>query len=316
MKKNNLLLSICIPTFNRAEILCRTIEKLLSLEAFDSEVELIISDNASTDNTNIIVNNILSKYEDKQIVYHRNNTNVKDLNFYVALTLGTGKYLKLFNDYTYFNNEMLILIKKYIRDFENKSANLMFYNNLRVKGMKVGEALDIYSLNEFQKIVNNKVTWISNFGCWKKDLIDIEKLKADPKLQLLQMEWAFHLVVNRKYTKIINSTYNCIPLELGKRTPYNFFVPHVVNYYKIIENYKNNGEISVSTICYDKHRVLSDFVGYKIIEYLIIKNDSDFELKDSWKIIFSHFYNIPYLYFLLAKGGLMKFKSFIKKINK
>jgi len=46
------LLSICIPTYNRAEYLAKSLDTLVCLPEFNSsEVEVVISDNASTDNT-------------------------------------------------------------------------------------------------------------------------------------------------------------------------------------------------------------------------------------------------------------------------
>lgn len=48
------LLSICIPTYNRAEYLAKSLDTLVCLPEFNSsEVEVVISDNASTDNTQI-----------------------------------------------------------------------------------------------------------------------------------------------------------------------------------------------------------------------------------------------------------------------
>ena len=45
------ILSLCIPTYNRANILEKTISIIVSCRSFDSDVELVISDNCSTDNT-------------------------------------------------------------------------------------------------------------------------------------------------------------------------------------------------------------------------------------------------------------------------
>ena len=48
----NKLLSLCIPTYNRADILKETLTKLVLEPAFIlGRVEICISDNASTDHT-------------------------------------------------------------------------------------------------------------------------------------------------------------------------------------------------------------------------------------------------------------------------
>ena len=51
MENKQPLLSICIPTYNRAEYLEGALKNIVTDSAFDSRVEVIISDNASTDNT-------------------------------------------------------------------------------------------------------------------------------------------------------------------------------------------------------------------------------------------------------------------------
>ena len=170
MSKCEPLLSICIPTFNRAEIISHMVEHLLSLEEFDDNVELVIADNASTDDTENKIFELISRFNNKRIIYKKNESNIKDRNFYTALSLGTGKYLKLFNDYTYFDNDILFYIKNYLKGSENLDLNVFFYNHLRIEDIKIGDCIYVNSLDEFQKNVNNKVTWISNFGCWKKDL--------------------------------------------------------------------------------------------------------------------------------------------------
>ena len=45
------LLSICIPTFNRGNILNDVLNNYVNNPQFDNEVEIVISDNASTDIT-------------------------------------------------------------------------------------------------------------------------------------------------------------------------------------------------------------------------------------------------------------------------
>ncbi|RZK27070.1 MAG: glycosyltransferase family 2 protein, partial [Flavobacterium sp.] len=85
---SRILLSICIPTYNRCEILDNTIFSLLNDSSFNSElIEIIVSDNCSTDDTS----EMMQKYP--QVKYHRNSENVKDRNFSIALNYATGLYL-------------------------------------------------------------------------------------------------------------------------------------------------------------------------------------------------------------------------------
>lgn len=85
--------SVCIPTYNRSQYLREAIKSVL-IQSF-TDFELIICDNASSDNTNEVVN---SFYDDR-ISYYRNPTNLgafKNIN--LCLQLAKGKYITIFHD--------------------------------------------------------------------------------------------------------------------------------------------------------------------------------------------------------------------------
>lgn len=83
------LLSICIPTYNRAQFLAQAIESIIA-DATD-EIEIIISDNASTDNTADLV--LAYKQEFSRITYFCWKENMgADLNFLKSVELATGNY--------------------------------------------------------------------------------------------------------------------------------------------------------------------------------------------------------------------------------
>lgn len=91
------VLSVCIPTFNRAALLQETLLSVLaSLAGFEDQVEILISDNASTDNTREVVTKFQNLYP--KIRYNRNPVNVIDKNFFIAAGLATGKYVWVFAD--------------------------------------------------------------------------------------------------------------------------------------------------------------------------------------------------------------------------
>jgi len=90
----NKILSICIPTYNRAEFLCETIESILNqiTPELADKIEICISDNASTDNTF----GIIQQYKNKNIcdiVYNRNSENLgADSNFLKVIDIANGEY--------------------------------------------------------------------------------------------------------------------------------------------------------------------------------------------------------------------------------
>ena len=96
LKKDTI--SVLIPTFNRANYLAQTIESVLSQDHPDLEV--IISDNASTDGTRELVQRYL---KDPRVHYKRNERNLGLVaNHKKALEYSTGGYFLVMSDDDYF----------------------------------------------------------------------------------------------------------------------------------------------------------------------------------------------------------------------
>lgn len=93
------LISIAIPTYNRAETLAETLKALaVHPELMDDYVELVISDNASTDHTVDVIRDF-SASTGKSVRYGRNGSNLGiDGNIHAVAHLATGRYLLLMSD--------------------------------------------------------------------------------------------------------------------------------------------------------------------------------------------------------------------------
>lgn len=92
------LLSIAIPTYNRAACLRELLSVLAEqLKNNEERVELIISDNASPDETPTVVKDFISR--GLQVRYMRNTENIgPDANFLQCFEQARGKYVWLFSD--------------------------------------------------------------------------------------------------------------------------------------------------------------------------------------------------------------------------
>lgn len=89
-KSQSPLVSVCIPVYNGALFIGRTIESVLG-QSYQN-IELIILDNASTDQTQEIV----AAYQDERIRYIRNSENIGlQRNWNKALVEAKGDYIKL-----------------------------------------------------------------------------------------------------------------------------------------------------------------------------------------------------------------------------
>jgi len=91
-------LSICIPTYNRAAYLAQCLESVIqALFGYEDVVEIIVSDNCSTDNTEKILADLQAK--NTLLKVWRNNENVGgDRNILLAGMRGRGEYVWILGD--------------------------------------------------------------------------------------------------------------------------------------------------------------------------------------------------------------------------
>lgn len=91
-------LSICIPTYNRSECLSECLQSvLMSVAGHERDIEILISDNASNDDTKDIVRAF--QKTNPWILYHRNDQNIgAERNFYLLATLAQGDNIWIFGD--------------------------------------------------------------------------------------------------------------------------------------------------------------------------------------------------------------------------
>lgn len=129
MKSNKPLVTIGIPTFNRAELLKRSIESTLCQDY--SMIEVIISDNASTDDTQNICQEFSKK--DGRVRYVRQSSNLgATANFLEVLKRALGEYFMWLGDddwidVSYVSHCVLLLNEN--SDFSLVSGAPIYYQN-------------------------------------------------------------------------------------------------------------------------------------------------------------------------------------------
>lgn len=123
-----LVLSICIPTYNRAQCLdvnVRSIIEQIESQRLEQLVELVIINNASVDNTDEIASNFARSFG--FIRYIKNNTNLGiDGNIHKCTVAAKGKYVHLLSDDDMIINNGIIKMLNLIS--ENPLVDFFFLN--------------------------------------------------------------------------------------------------------------------------------------------------------------------------------------------
>lgn len=135
-------LSICIPTYNRGETLEVLLQSIFN-DTGKNDVEVIVSDNASTDSTSALMAALQGK--GMKISYHRNDSNIGiDRNFLRAVELAKGDYAVLVGSDDEFPpgaiSQILLLLES--------EPDLLFYNRIECDSemRRIGESAYIPSV--------------------------------------------------------------------------------------------------------------------------------------------------------------------------
>lgn len=119
------IISILIPTYNRAHILQECLERLLKISiTHKANIEIIISDNASTDDTKQVV----SKYKNKfvnhsRFIYHRNSYNQGAAKNLISLyKLAAGDYIMFIGDDDFISEKNFPSVLSILLDGRRPSA--------------------------------------------------------------------------------------------------------------------------------------------------------------------------------------------------
>ncbi len=126
------VVSVCLPTYNNASYIKEAIQSAINQNI--NAMEIIVSDNASTDNTKEIVTNISSPL----IRYNRNNENIgMCANFRKALSLAKGRYvLFLSGDDMISDNRLCVLINA----LESQNNAVFAFGNTEYIGGRLGRS--------------------------------------------------------------------------------------------------------------------------------------------------------------------------------
>lgn len=290
-----MLLSICIPTKNRANVLQQSLESLTTQEAFinGSDIEIVISDNASEDHTPEMVQAYVERHPGK-IVYHRNSSDIQDKNFEKSLRLGKGDFLKLANDSLKWLPGSLKAIKEIVEAARQLQPTLFFLNESRTTHQPI---ILTHGLNELLEQASFHITWIGGFGVWKNQLEDMHDFARHASLQLTQTDALLRLASQTGRTIIYNLPF-CQVLPTGRKGGYNIAQVFGKNYLKILKQFSE--QLSEETLKSAKRDVIENHVLP-----FFLSDDHDFGNIDIQKYL-DDYMDDPYIINLINRSLIQK----------
>ena len=267
------LVSIIIPTYNRAHLLGETLGSILA-QTFQNW-ECIVVDDGSTDYTQELMGFYL--FSDPRISFVcRPKNRVKGANACrnYGFELSKGDYINWFDDDDLMHPEKL---ERQFNSLENSDYNfsvcqtLVFDNKINnILGLRNPLIISDHSFYDYLKM---KIGWLTQVPLWKKDFLIRNNFKFDEELKAAQ-EWEFHCRVLNKFPD-----YAVLNDALVLLRKHEFSITHNQNekqrfwhYFQArLKIYKN---IDLDT---NSHQFLQDYLLNSFKKMIVTKNPNVIE---------------------------------------
>ena len=311
------ILSICIPTYNRSAYLKGCLESILrSAAGYKEKIEIIISDNASTDDTKTKGEELQNKYH--FIKYHRNETNVIDKNFFIAAGLAGGDYVWILGDDDRIEENAIEEVFEEIRAgynliVVNHSIWLnQFSQEFKKKAIPLAKDIVFINHNKLLSVLGPRLGFISSVVIKRDIFLKVPSFEYEP---FLEFGFAFLLSVYMAVLKNCRAYFIAKPLV--KQTG-NLKGLALSVWYKVFavgsslafEKLGRQG-YSSRAVYSAKHLMLRDYIMHDV-SYRKRKGES---LKGIFRFILPY-YKKHWFFWIVIVPGLFLHKALIKIINK
>ena len=251
-------LSICIPTFNRANLLLKCLESILSQITIDilNDVEVVISDNSSSDATEELCRQLEDRFP-RNIRYFRHKENVgAEDNFYRVLCLGRGEFLKGLNDSLVLQPGSIVELLRIVKACNNAKPALCFLNGA------LGYPDLATESNTIDLVVRHAsyfITWWGGFGTWREHLGEEELFFRKRQTAFVHVDNFLRQVHSSQCSIVINE--HLFNLQtVAPKSGYNVAEVFGRNYIGLLKPYVESGDLSPETLEAEKRKLLVNHI--------------------------------------------------------
>lgn len=268
------LLSLCLPTYNRAECMRQQFLRMLTLSTDElSKIEIIVSDNCSPDETEQICRDFGRRLPFR---YLRNTENVgPDDNFLQCLREARGRYVWLLGDDDFLRTEHISPLLQFLSngtyglihiDKPTRNGGAEVYDDIDRFVCKVGVMITFMSSNIFRREPALSVDYTPYRGT-----------------HLLQVPMYLEAAMRTEKNVILHRRYYDAATMNASNGGYNIMKVFVKNLSEILDDYEERGLPPHATLVV--HNKIGDFIFPYIFNFLILHKDSHFDTKGAKQIL-------------------------------
>ena len=256
------------------------------------KVEIIISDNCSTDDTEAIVRAAIS--DGFECVYNKNKENLgMDGNFVTCFKMAKGKYVWLLGDDDPIITQSLVRLVEILSGKQEYGLVHLWCKKKRFTNDDLKEFSD---KEEFAKKISFWTTCISANVVRTKyvQYIDFDKYMGT---WFTLMPVYLTATQEEKCNLIVNFPIFGASKDWKRNGGYNFFRIFVENYLSIWQEYKEKGLINNDTFNYLKEDIFKGKVAGNMYKLLVLKKKGNYSTDNAWKILRKWYGKNLYFYY-------------------
>lgn len=292
------ILSICMPTYNRGAVLDGALEALeKALKQIDSsEIELVISDNCSPDNTKEIVQKYIERGMPIAYTCNKENLGING-NMEQCFKLAKGKYVWVLGDDDYIRQDALKIILDKIRDKDYGLVHIHLKYVLANANFHT-PYIEFHQVEEFFKCISIGFTFMTANIVATRYIADFDFKKYE---DTWICNMPLYITTAKKYNDnlIINQELVEAAKDYKTTGGYNFFKVLIDNYLTVRKEMLQGTKDAEKYYRIEKKFYLKHFVSLTIFLFYIRRIKAPFEKKGAWQIIKKHYGKEPYFYPLL-----------------
>lgn len=298
------IISICIPTKDRIEILRKTLNSIYSSNTLNfEEFEVVISDNSESDELQEV---IVKEYEQISNIHYYKSQQKGFLNSISALEFGKGKLLKLHNDYTMFSNGSLERLISFVKDYMAEQPFIFFS-----QGILRNQTIKEYNcFNDFVFDLSYWITWSTAFSIWREDFLKLKNKEIDsifPHTSLLFFE-------SNKEKFVVNNLDYFKNQNIPSKGGYNLFYGFSVIFLRMLEKSKLNNDITQDTFSKIKKDLYYKFLMLWYYNTKVIRNKYSYDMTNIKSSICTYYTMFEYIKLILL-AYLLSIKKVVRKIH-
>lgn len=261
--QTNLLFSIIIPTYNRAEFIKKTIESILKQD-YDN-FEIIIVDDGSKDNTE----EVISAIQSDKIKYFKKENGERGAARNYGIARAKGDYITfLDSDDLLYQNHFSTALKMVEQNTNCEIFHLAYE-------MRNANGKLLFQQNKFPKTANKKLITGNHLSCIgvfvRQDIIKTVNFNEDRALSGTE-DWELWMRLASRYTIYANITITACMINHESRSVLNIDEEKIVKRINLAFSYLEQDEEFIKTYKKDLPKMKAHLWLYVALHLVLSKN--------------------------------------------